>query len=289
MKKIEKIVLIIIINVFVLCALFLITEGFFYLKEFPLNKKHFKIEDIKFKFRHNGLEYKKPPVLIYGCSYGYGAGLNDKEHIGYILSKQTKRPVYNFSLEARGMQHALYIIKNQEIINPKPEYAIYIYIDDHIRRLYMTCMKIDPFYHLEYEEKDGILQQKNDKLAPIKNTLIYKHIISDLIYPNTSQQKRFELLKLYLKEMKRELNDKYPNIKFVFLIYNKNYKLDNISNLKFTDKMLEEIKRLDIDVVDLEDFFGNKLYEDKYRYVGHHPSTQAWQEIVPKLIEFERI
>ena len=153
----------------------------------------------------------------------------------------------------------------------------------------MTCMKIDPFYHLEYEKKDGILQQKNDKLAPIKNTLIYKHIISDLIYPNTSQQKRFELLKLYLKEMKRELNDKYPNIKFVFLIYNKNYKLDNISNLKFTDKMLEEIKRLDIDVVDLEDFFGNKLYEDKYRYVGHHPSTQAWQEIVPKLIEFERI
>lgn len=289
MKNLSKIIVIIIVNIIAIIALFYMTEGILYIKEFPIKKKYFDIESIEYKFRFSGLNYKKPPILIYGCSYGYGAGLKDNEHIGYILSEQTKRPVYNFSLEARGMQHALYIIKNQEPIKQKPEYAIYVYIDDHIRRLYMTCMKVDPYYLLEYEEKNGTLQQKYDKLAFIKNTLIYKNIFSEFIYPHISQEKKFKLLYSYLKEMKRELNIKYPGIKFVFLIYNKKYNINIQSNLNITDEMIKEIEKLGIDVIDLETIFADKLYMKKYRYVGNHPSKKAWEEIVPHLIQIENM
>lgn len=104
MKNLSKITVIIIINIISIIALFFMIEGILYYKEFPIKRKHFDIENIKYKFRFSGQKYTKPPILIYGCSYGYGAGLKDNEHFGYILSEQAKRPVYNFSLEAQGIQ-----------------------------------------------------------------------------------------------------------------------------------------------------------------------------------------
>ncbi|MGM9993484.1 MAG: hypothetical protein ACI37R_02000 [Candidatus Avigastranaerophilus sp.] len=85
MKKATKILIILLINILILAAFFIMIEGFFYLKEFPLNKKHFRIEDVEYKFRISGQQYKKPPILIYGCSFAYGARLNETEHLGYIL------------------------------------------------------------------------------------------------------------------------------------------------------------------------------------------------------------
>lgn len=258
-------------------------EGIFYLKEFPLLKQSFEIDSIKYKFRFSGLNYQKPSILIYGCSYAYGAALKDNEHLGYLLSEYLKCPVYNYALEARGIQHALYIIKHQNQILPPPKYAILVYIDDHIRRLYMTCMKIDPYYFLDYEEKNGMLVEKKDKLAIIKNTLIYKHIISDWVFPQISDEVKFKKLNMYLKEIQQELKTKYPDIKLIFLIYSRSYKINSKQYLKLTDDMLQQIRNEGIEVIDLENIFGTKLYDDKYRGVQYHPSKEAWELIVPEL------
>lgn len=153
----------------------------------------------------------------------------------------------------------------------------------------MTCMNVSPYNLLEYEDKNGIIYKKEDKLAIIKNTLIYKNIFSGFIYPNISQEKKFQLLFLYLKEMKRELNTKYPGIKFIFLLYNRTYSLNVKSNLNLTNEMLDQIKQLDIEVIDLEAIFGKQLYNPKYRYVGNHPSSYAWEQIVPEIIKLEKI
>ncbi len=289
MKKATKILIILLINILILAAFFIMIEGFFYLKEFPLNKKHFRIEDVEYKFRISGQQYKKPPILIYGCSFAYGARLNETEHLGYILSEQTKRPVYNFGIEARGLQHALFIMKNQKKIEPSPEYIIYVYIDDQIRRLYQTCMNIDPYYLLEYEQKDGKFVQKQDKLAPLRNTLLYKNIYSKFIYPQINQEKRFKLLKKYLEEMKNEISQKYPPApKFVFLIYLKSNKPNYPKNLEFTDDMINEIKQMGIDVIDLSVIFGKKLYEQDM-LIKRHPSAKAWQIITPEIIKMEKM
>ena len=133
-----------------------------------------KIEDGEFGFSFRkpcGLEYKKQPILLYGCSFTYGDGLKDNENFSYILSKTTKRPVYNFGLSGKGMQHSLHIMQNHPKISPEPQYIIYTFLQRQIRRLYMECVFIGPFNFYSYEYKNGVFVPKESNFNFIKNTM----------------------------------------------------------------------------------------------------------------------
>ncbi|MGM9993935.1 MAG: hypothetical protein ACI37R_04310 [Candidatus Avigastranaerophilus sp.] len=58
--------------------------------------------------------------------------------------------------------------------------------------------------------------------------------------------------------------------------------------LEFTDDMINEIKQMGIDVIDLSVIFGKKLYEQDM-LIKNHPSAKAWQIITPEIIKMEKM
>ena len=242
------------------------------------------------KFRKTwGLEYKKPPIVIYGCSFAYGQNLKDEETLGYFLSKMTKRPVYNFSIPAKGLQHALYIIKNQKDIEPKPEYIIYVFIQDQIRRMYMPCSLIDDYNFLEYTKNNDNFTEKEPLFKYLKNSVLYNSFIRYIVFPNIRESDRFNLFLLYLHTMKKEIYKKYPNAKFIFVIYDGHYSDDDFIN--FTDDKIQKIKDANINVIDLDEIFGKKLYKTEYRISSEdkHPNAKAWENIAPEIVNKGKI
>ena len=239
-----------------------------------------------------GLNYKKAPILIYGCSYAYGYKLKENEHIGYFLSDLAKRPVYNYGISAKGVQHALYIMQHAPKIVPDPEYIIYIFMNDQIRRMYMPCGFTNYFNFFEYKNINNNFILKKDKglLKYLKNTFLYKSIIRETFCKGRylKEEEKFKLFKMYLQEMNKETKNRYPNAKFILIIYDRQHDW----HIVLTDKHIQEIKNMGIDVIDLSEYFGDKLLQKEYQINDDphgHPNAKAWQMIAQKLIEIEKM
>ncbi len=71
------------------------------------NRIHFRIDSVDVK-------NTKSPVILFGCSFTFGAGLNDNETFSYKLSKYTGRNVYNRGLSGYGVQHMLYMLNDSD-------------------------------------------------------------------------------------------------------------------------------------------------------------------------------
>lgn len=253
---------------------------------YPLKKTNFDINNFKDIFRKPcGLQYKKAPILIYGSSYTYGYNLKEDEHPGYIMAKLAKRPVYNYALERIGFQHMLNIMQNQEPVLQAPEYVFVFYGHDLVRRMFVVASKIDDENFLNYVEKNGRMVLKKDKFPYLKNNILYRTVMQELYFPNLTQEQKFYKLLLFLKEMKIEMQKKYPSAKFIFVIYDRNH----TEHLYITDDMIERIKKCGIEVISLDDIFGDELYggENRQKEIYNHPSAAAWKKIVPALIKIK--
>ncbi len=232
-----------------------------------------------------GLNYGKKPILIYGCSVAYGFALQEEESFGNQLSEFTKRPVYNFGMSAKGLQHAYYLMKNDEKISPAPEYVFYVFINDHFRRMFIDCNKIDNLNYLTYRAKRGDLIENEQGSLSDKSYLVSN--IKNMTYyglKNIFKKQIFDFFKIYLISMKNEVNRNYPNAKFVLINYDNGY----FSEL--TSQRVAEIEKEGIDVVLLNEEFNDKLKMDSYKNpvekdIFRHPNGKAWKLVVKYLTE----
>lgn len=232
-----------------------------------------------------GLNYGKKPILIYGCSVAYGFALPEEESFGNQLSELTKRPVYNFGMSAKGLQHAYYLMKNDKKISPAPEYIFYVFINDHFRRMYIDCNKIDNLNYLTYRERRGVLIENKQGSLSDKSYLVSN--IKNMTYyalKNIFKRQIFDFFKLYLISMKNEINKNYPNTKFVLVNYDNGY----FSEL--TPQRVAEIEKEGIDVILLNEEFNDKLKMDSYKNpvekdIFRHPNGEAWKLVVKYLAE----
>ena len=230
-----------------------------------------------------GVEYNKPAVLLLGCSYTYGNSLLLNETFQYKLSHKTERPVYNFGLDAASVKEMLYILRNDELRNKllnnnnNIEYVIFTYITDHVPRLYAPVYRqpspvfipIENFSKLEFKKKQSLFYRS------YFNFFISRHFA----FKKEKYENSFDLIHLYLKEIKREVdkhfisNGKSP--KFVVLIYNDYY--------NYPWKMLEKD---DITVLSAKKITKTNLDNLVYRLPkDHHPNEKAWEIIVPALVK----
>lgn len=297
-KEKSKLKKIILINLAIITIIIIAIESILYAitmqqykndkikPSYNLFKGGFKYQEEKIYFRKPcGLNYKKAPIIIYGCSFAYGGQIEENEHIGYILSKLTKRPVYNFGMSGIGLQYALNVIQNQEKIEPKPEFLIYVFVNDQARRMYMKCFDLFPIDILEYVEKDGKFIPQKNYFAFLKNTLIYQNLYYNFVYKKKTDDEKFELMKKYLYYIKKEAEEKYPGIKFVFINYDGKVK----EYIDLNEERLNEIRKMDIDVIDIESKFDLRKKEYHVSDSDSHPSAKAWREITPYIVKVEKM
>ena len=234
--------------------------------------------------------YKKKPILLYGCSFTFGSGLNDNQTLSFKLQKETNRIVYNKGLAGYGIQHMLYHVQYQleNLLNKKkleePEFVIYTFIDDHIFRLYKPNDFFDK-YAMFYK-----YDKKNTRLIPISDfdfLFWSSHILRNLYFINTDktfkyndgiilldENKKNFLLKHFV-ETNKELKEICPNTNFVIFVYNGDYLIKQIEKDLISNK---------IQIVYLSELTNIDFSKDKYKISdGQHPSEAAWDIIVPLL------
>ena len=235
------------------------------------------------------IDKSKKSIIIMGCSFAYGLALFDDEILSYKLMEKTHRQTYNYAFPMEGIQHVLYKIQNDEDFNKNvknADYVIYLFITDHLRRMYCNFFSLtDKNKYLKYRKtKDGLKQEnpevtlfdyiKGTKFAIKLNSFIYNNLISD--------NKKFDLLKLYLEECKKSLENKNPNCKMVIVIYNSEENSKQVGIKPFHTNRWKELEEEGFIVINFDteeyNYLNTKEYiaEDKL-----HPSAKVWEKLTP--------
>lgn len=219
----------------------------------------------------------KNPILVFGCSFAYGDGLENNETIAGQLSKLTNRTVYNRAEGGMGPQMMLYQLKTGIIKNMVKDcdYVIFVNIADSNRRCVMyRCWPFLPKTGVKYK------LSKNNKL--ILNTLpqiiiksnLYRYI--DDTYSNTIDSNK--IFYAILKESYEETKNLYPGSRFIILNYSKE-KIEIAPELEYLGIEIINFEDLNIKI---DDIFDLKYQLSEYDW---HPNKEAWEYIVPKLIK----
>lgn len=239
----------------------------------------------------------KGSILIFGCSFAYSYLLEDSQTISYKLSQYTKRNVFNFGMCACGIQHMLYLIQknfwgllDNKVNQQQPEYAIFIYIPDHLQRIQYNLIPgiISNGINLQYEIKNSNLEIKQYPSLFLYKSFLVKSLytISDMKKKDNvkkSQYDNFMLANEIFLESKRLLEEKYPNIKFVILNYQRE---DDGSHLELPF-MWDVLKKEGFIVINTQNLIGRKFkgQSNDTTTDGLHPSEEVWNALVPKLVE----
>ncbi len=289
-----KIIKITLINIIFILCVFILLENIIIWSKFYIPRICEVSENDRVE---NTLEYNKnkKSIIVAGCSFTYGSGILFNENISYKLQQKTKRKVYNRGIPAWGPNANLKDIQTTSFFNNhkiiEPEYYIYTFISDHLRRIYINYWDTDfsneiyNFYKIRNNEL--ILRNKINLLDYIQITQVMKRI-NRRIFDLTPDDKKFDRLKLYLYTMRSELIKRYPNIKMVILVYNTD--LDTVYTHQIKPFKTERWKELEDDGFILLRFDTPEfefLADNKYisEFDNVHPNGKAWDIIVPIIIK----
>lgn len=214
-------------------------------------------------------KYDKKPIIIFGCSYAEGRSIKPLEYeekFSYKLYQATNRPVYNRAFESQGLQYMLYQLEDENLYKelPEPEYIVYVYIKDHIRRLYRECCPWNK--SLFYKERSG-------KLVRIENPLVYTYPFALCRTLKKINYKNYSFLKKHFIYAKSLSDKHWPNAKWIILLYDE----ENTENFKELEKYGFEIAPAsNLTQIDF-------LTDLKYRISEHdpHPTKEAWELLTP--------
>lgn len=245
-------------------------------------------ENDKYGFRKPiGLKNKKRPVVLFGCSYTWGAGLNENQTFGYKLSKLSKRPVYNRAYSAWGVQHMLYQLQRETDLDKihNPEFIIYTIFCDQMYRLNTFCfLPKEDLVYLKYKEENGKLVQDRPLLPFLYRFYLTRCIERNLWSLKVNDPKymnqNFDYLKMVFEQSKQITDKKYPNSKFVILIYN-----EMTVNWYMNTDRWKELEKEGFIVLDSNKITKHDLSLNKYRIMDGHPNEAAWNLIVPALVK----
>lgn len=270
------------------------TENKFHLAPYTLKIKSFEslYNDIKrdkndgFR-RPIGLEYQKHPIILFGCSYVHGVGLNENQTFGYKLSKLSQRPVYNRAYPGWAVQHMLYQLQKDPDLDQikNPEYVIYTIFCDQINRLgSFSFHPVADNLYLKYKIENGELIEDHPVFPFLYRFYLTRCISQNLWGYKVNNPKfndeNFNFLKLFFEQSKKLVNKKYPKAKFVILLYNESPGYWYISTNRWKELEKEGFIVLDTNIITKDD-----LSLTKYRLTDGHPNEAAWNLIVPAIIK----
>ncbi len=167
----------------------------------------------------------------------------------------------------------------EQIANDKEiEYVFYIFIGDHLRRLYHHLFEpTESSLRLQYRIEDKEIVLTNTFYERYRFLYIMDLIEEYYIKYNIDYDKKLLLWSKYVNETKEILKKNNKNLKFVVIKYDTYYKIDeNIS------KYLDD----DIIVINMQDLLEENIFNPKYFAEDlAHPSAVVWQEAVPKIVK----
>ena len=228
---------------------------------------------------------QKSPVVIFGCSFAAGDNVPFTQSFQYILSEYTHRKTYNYAVGGTGVQHIYWYLTHLNYIDyiANPDYVVYIYINDHIQRMYRYFYwnVFDTTENLRYKKVKDHLERVVPALKPLYSLYTVK-AIQDLIVKikikNT--QKCFNDFKFIIKKEYEIIKLIWPNTKFVILQYDYSLPVGDKDYIYSCD--WSELEKEGIIIINTNDLVHHNFSDAEYRVAdGFHPSGKAWQEVAP--------
>lgn len=257
-----------------------------------------RIDHDKFKslrYHINGKNNQKS-IIVFGCSFAEGAFLEDNETFEYQLAKATGRTVYNRGISGFGLAQMLWQTKSElfyEDIDEEPEYVIYIYISDHLRRIYEHKYgHINVF--LGYKKQNDQMVEDIPLTLQLNRFHIVKNFMKNKVFPQylsfENSDENFDLIKNHFIESKKELQKRYPNIKFIIIKHpfgtkgicpQDEYELWST----YSTNRWKELEDEGFIIHDLGKFYDIDFESDEYTVPDGHPNAKAWNVVVKKLVK----
>lgn len=236
-----------------------------------------------------GENNKKPPIVLFGCSFAYGSGLEDNKTFAYKLAQKTKRPVYNRAFPGGSPSNMLYQLRRDDFYKEvkEPEYIVYLYYTMQFPRMYKMV-----FWEPSNDLTVRYQKNKNGGLDEIKTDYFYnklwflhtvrffqEYLFETKIYA-LNRQKVNELLRLHFEESRKAALKHWPNSKFVILLYR-----DGADIPFFDQELFKTLQKEGFTVIDLNELTGVNLENLEYKLSesDHHPNEKAWDLVVPAL------
>ncbi len=250
-----------------------------------------KIRTINELREPEGLEYKKNPIVIFGCSFAFGDRLQVEDTFSYKLARFVKRPVFNFASCGWSFQHMLYILRKNntyKIIGATPPVCIiYVYMNQHMVRLFNYSYTF-PFNNVlfpVFKERKNELSEYKMLFPFLYRTNIFNVINMKYSEDRVNDEKRYEdnfnLMKLYFYESRKEIQKHYGSSpEFVILKYYSDK--DELSYYEETQRW-SELEDDGFIILDTGELIHNN--KEDFADDGFHPSGEAWNKIIPGLVE----
>lgn len=227
-------------------------------------------------------ENSQKSIILFGCSFAEGAGLQDNQTPCYKISELTGKSCINKTKGATGTQFMLYQLENATI-DENVDYVIYVFIWDHINRLYNYQVNplIDMF-NLRYKITHNGLKNITPTFNPLYSSFFIKRLLNKKIANQIDKELAdFHLFNAIMKKSLEISKKKYPNSKFIMVEF------PELSRKELSKYEIKKLERMGITVIKATDLIGNiNIYEEKYWLSDKiHPTEQAWDLILPKLKE----
>ena len=245
----------------------------------------------------SGLNYTNSrKIVLFGCSFVYGHGLNENQTIGYKLSNFLKIPVYNRAMVGGNPQELWYQVAaegSEDFYNEVPLTDTYIYtiIDSHFERIYNFYPVYTYRHPLNYLTSKGELKrdiQQSLLLNLLKISYSYRFIEQKIKYNFLTNKDNYPKIinntALYLIESKKELEKRNKQkINFIVLFYDK---------IRYEEELEQKLKENGIYVIKTKDLTKEDLRSLKYTLseTDKHPNEAAWDLLTPLIAkEIEKI
>lgn len=226
---------------------------------------------------------------FFGCSMTFGEGVQSNETLPYYFAKfdGTYRP-YNLAYSGYGPHQMLARLETnqlKDIIKEKSGVGFYIYINDHVNRVWGTMTNFSynggnaPYFHKVGEElkHDGLFKDSRKIRSLIFEELLKSNILKlfKIGYPFKITDEDYELTAEVMAQSARLYKEQFGNDNFYVIIYPTSVDSSLIINL---------LKKKGVKVLDYSKLF-NPL-DDKYAIpFDEHPTALANEILIKQLVK----
>lgn len=230
-------------------------------------------------------------ALFFGCSIGFGYGLEDNQTLAYQVQQQSKKTnSYNFCISATGTNHMLAYLKYNNLteqVREKDGCAYYVFFWDHIYRAIGTMHRYTEWLHSApyYEMKDNkLVRNKSFKegrpfVSSMYERLYQTNIVKyfEVDFPLKLNDSHYDLISEMVLESKKAYEKQFGNDKF-YLVFYPNYIVYSPDEMRIFKSYLTKKK---IKFIDLSNTI---VYQGKFTLPGDgHPNAET-NKIMAKLL-----
>lgn len=244
---------------------------------------HFTIDHFNKRITPDFDSSKTNYALFFGCSIGFGYGLEDNQTLAYQVQEQSPNTnSYNFCISATGTNHMLAQFQYRDLskqVAEKDGCGYYIFFWDHIYRAIGTMHRYTEWLNLApyYKMKDGkLVRNKLFKdgrpfisgwYERLYQTNIVKYFEADL--PLKLNESHVDLVTEMVLETKKAYEKQFGNDKF-YLVFYPNYVAYTPEEMRIFKSVLTKKKIKFIDLSHTIKYYG------KYTLDGDsHPNAET--------------